>query len=154
MLHHSSHPTKFTLRTAACHTPLPGPIKARRSPVGDCPCPERGPQHNGLLVSLHLKRGAKPKTRNPSPPGHAPVHKAERGLDFSHHAPPHHGFSFSSPCTLVHEGETTLSIAHYLDTCQGKSYSGPIRLTPEIMVHVVHYNGMHPSLDLGEPTTV
>ena len=50
-------------------------------------------------------------------------------------------------------GETTLGIAH-LHACQGKSYSGPIRLTPEIMVQAVHCNGLHPSLDPREHTTI
>ena len=50
-------------------------------------------------------------------------------------------------------GETTLGIAH-LRVCQGNSYSGPILLTPEIIAQAVHYNGLHPSLDPGEQTTI
>ena len=50
-------------------------------------------------------------------------------------------------------GETTLGIA-YPNAHQGKSYSGPIRLIPEITVQAVHYNGVHPSLDPEEQTTI
>jgi len=51
----------------------------------------------------------------------------------------------------VHVGETTMGFA-YMSACQGKSFSDHIRLTPEIMVQVVHCNGRHPSLDPGEKT--
>ena len=104
------------------------------------------------------------KADTPSPPGHFLVSKNERGLNLSHHTPScgsrkprNHKrsptFSLPSPCTHVHVGETTLGIAH-MGTCQGKSYSGHIRLTLEIMVHAVHCNGLHPSLDNGEQTTI
>ena len=62
-------------------------------------------------------------------------------------------FSLPSPCTRVQVEETTLGIAH-LGICEGKSCSGPICLTPDITVHAVYCNDMHPSLDHGEQTTI
>ena len=50
-------------------------------------------------------------------------------------------------------GETNLGIAH-LRACQGKSYSGHIRLTPKIMAHAVRCDGLLPSLEPGEHTTI
>ena len=90
--------------------------------------------------------------------------KAKRGFTLSLHAPPigtynpsnrkrSHGLSPPSPCTLVHEGEITLGIVQ-LGACHGKSFSGHIRLTPEIMVQAVHCNGLHPSLEPEEQTTI
>ena len=51
-------PTLLTPWNEAYHPSLSDPYKTRRSPIGDCPCPERCPQHIGLLVSMHPHRGA------------------------------------------------------------------------------------------------
>jgi hypothetical protein len=104
------------------------------------------------------------KADTPSPPGYIVVSKNGRGLNLPHHLAfcgscktrknnRFSGFSLPSSCTHVQVGETTLGIAH-LGTCQGKSYSGPIRLIPEITVHAVQCNDMHPRLDLGEQTII
>jgi len=100
----------------------------------------------------------------PSPSSLPSTPITDRGLNLSLYVPfygpctpqnhkPFPSFSLPSHGTHAHVGEPTLGIAH-MSACQKKSYSGPIRLTPEIMVQVVRYICMHPSLDPGEQTTI
>ena len=51
-------PTLLTPCNEACHPPLSDPYKERRSPMGGCPSPERGPRYTGLLVSWRPHQGA------------------------------------------------------------------------------------------------
>jgi hypothetical protein len=141
--------TSSVPRTVASH-PLPSdPTMARWSPIGDCPCPERGPRHNGLLIWPHPHPGANtgltthgrlrdtPRCRKPTRTSPSPCTRTPFGTCNTRNRKWPPILSRPWPYPLVQEGEVAMSIAH-MGACHGKSYSGAIRLTLWIMVRTVH----------------